>query len=47
MCRMIEVSGDCDRSDFDGNIILVASDDNACILLCGVENIKFNTKDKI
>ena len=47
MCRMIEISGDCDRSDFDGNIILVASDDNAYIFLSGAENIKFNTKDKI
>ena len=54
MCRMTEVSGACDSSDFNGITILLGSDDNeymqadltVCIVnisIPEIKNIKFST----
>ena len=50
LCRMTEKSGACQSSDFDGNTILVGSDDigyNEYVFVSGFEIIKFTTQDKI
>ena len=44
------MSGDCDSSDFDGNTILVRSDDigyNNYVFRSGFEIIKISTEDNI
>ena len=46
-CRMTEMSGVCDSSDFDLKTFLIGSDDNEYILISAVEIIKFSTEDKI
>ena len=50
ICRKTEKSGACDGSDFDGNNILVGSDDigyNKYVFISGFEIIKFSAEDKI
>ena len=50
LCRMTEKSGTCQNSDFDGNTILVGSDDIGYyeyVFVSGFEIIKFTTQDKI
>ena len=41
------MSGACDSSDFDGNTVLLGSDDNEYIFFSGFEIIKFSTEDEI
>ena len=47
MCRMTEMSGADDRSDFDGNAISVGSDDDKYRFLSSFQIIKLFTEDKI
>ena len=47
MCRMTEMSGACDNSDFDGKTNLVGSDVNGYIFVSGFEIINFRTEDKM
>ena len=46
MCRMTEISGACDSSDFIGNTDLVGIV-NEYIFISGLEYIKFTTEDKL
>ena len=45
ICRMIEMSEARESSDFDGNTVLLESDDNDFIFIFGFEIIKFSTED--
>ena len=50
LCRMTEKSGARHSSDFDGNTILVGSDDigyNEYVFVSGFEIIKLTTEDKL
>ena len=47
MCRITEMSGACDNSDFDGKTKLVGSDVKGFIFISGFEIINFKTEDKM